>query len=47
MMNFKKTAAIGAVVPALALTLAAASPADAQSRYRDNDRRDNTAENEN
>lgn len=46
MLNFKKTAAIGAVVPALALTMMAASPADAQSRYRDNDRRDdNTAQN--
>ena len=46
MLNFKKTAAIGAVVPALALTMMAANPADAQSRYRDNDRRDdNTAQN--
>ena len=44
MMKFNKTLAIGAAVPALALTLAAADAADAQSRYRDNDRRDNTAE---
>jgi uncharacterized protein YcfJ len=46
MMKFSKTLAAGAAVPALALTLAAATPADAQSRYRDYDRReDNTAQN--
>ena len=43
-----KKLAIGAFVPLLAVTVLAATPADAQSRYRDNDRgrdRDNTAQN--
>jgi len=43
-----KKLAIGAFVPLLAVTVLAATPADAQSRYRDNDRgrdRDSTAQN--
>ncbi len=43
MMKFQKFAVVAA--PALALTMLAAAPADAQSRYRDHDRKDNTAQN--
>lgn len=41
----KKFATFAVAAPVLAMTLMAAAPADAQSRYRDNDRRDKTAEN--
>jgi uncharacterized protein YcfJ len=43
MKKYGKFAVVAA--PALAMTLLAAAPADAQSRYRDYDRKDNTAQN--
>lgn len=45
MKMFTTTLSAVAVVPALAIGLMAATPADAQNRYRDQDRRDDTAKN--